>query len=260
VGELSATYPIVFEKSPAFVVKSRLLTPGVPQIATGTAPSQAPPPEPPPPPRVPQVNLPAIPAPPAIPSIDAAAPPEPQPPAPPAPPPPSQQPAALDLSVAPPGISISTPTALIQPPTPPVNPAPPGGARKEARQRQAAAQKGGADSSEEGGAEGAEPRGDTMADAPYSGGSAMTRHDAPSPARQDHAFTRWAPGRAEPSFSVLPRRTAATASQGALPAVGGLTLAALTLALGFTTLRPGSRRRSPEVPAPARAFGREHRR
>jgi hypothetical protein len=45
-------------------------------------------------------------------------------------------------------------------------------------------------------------------------------------------------------------------SRGALYG-GGLTLMALTLAFGFTTLRPTPRRRQPELPAPAFARSRE---
>jgi hypothetical protein len=184
------------------------------------------------------VDVPQIPPPPAIPQLTAATPPELQPPAPPAPPPPSQQPAPLDLSVAPPGVSISTPTALIQPPTPPVNPAPPGGARREARQRQAAAQKGGADSEESsetqnlGGDQANKPNG--------ARGAEMTR--------LDHSFTRYAP-----SAESSPWGTG-------LLYGGGMTLLALAMAFGWTHGRPTPKRREPELPAPAWARTTDRRR
>jgi hypothetical protein len=53
------------------------------------------------------------------------------------------------------------------------------------------------------------------------------------------------------SITVLARREQPSAwSRGALYG-GGLTLVALTLAFGWTTLRPGPRRRQPDVPAAA---------
>jgi hypothetical protein len=242
VGSKAATWPLVFERSPSFVTRSALRAPGAPQlnnVPTPGAPGQLPPPEVP---QIPKIEVPAIPPPPAIPSLSATAPPEPTPPTPPAPPPPSQQPAPLDLSVAPPGVSISTPTALIQPPTPPVNPAPPGGARREARQRQAAAQKGGADNDASEGAEETQNAGGDKAMAPD---QAMTRHES--------AMTRRAPTRAEPSFTTLAASDQPSAwSRGAFYG-GGFLLVSATLALGFSTLRPTPRRRPPEVPAPATA-------
>jgi hypothetical protein len=57
--------------------------------------------------------------------------------------------------------------------------------------------------------------------------------------RVEHPFTRLEP-HAQPSAW----------SRGALYG-GGLGLAALTAALGFTVLRPRPRRRPPEAPAPA---------
>jgi hypothetical protein len=56
-----------------------------------------------------------------------------------------------------------------------------------------------------------------------------------------------------PSFSSLAERDQPSAwSRGAIYG-GGITLGALLLALGYTTLRPTPRRRQPEVPAPATA-------
>jgi hypothetical protein len=238
VGEKVATYPLLLERSPSFVVRSAIRTPAAPKTSnpsTPRPPGQPPIPEPP---TIPEIKVPAIPAPPAIPPLTAAAPPEPQPPAPPAPPPPTQQPAALDLTVAPPGVSISTPTALIQPPTPPVNPAPPGGARREARQRQAAAQKGGADSEA---SETQENGGDMAQGPPSSNSAASTRLDA----------TRGTRAKPAPSFTALAAQDQPSAwTQGALYG-GGLTLGALILAFSWATLRPTPRRRGPEVPAPA---------
>jgi hypothetical protein len=186
-----------------------------------------------------------------LPSLTAATPPELQPPAPPAPPPPSQQPAPLDLSVAPPGVSISTPTALIQPPTPPVNPAPPGGARREARQRQAAAQKGGADSSEES----QDHNVDTANSPSNPTGAAMTRID---PGANQNPATRFDLRRPAPSFTVLATDRSSGLGQGVLWGAG-LGLAALTLALGWTHGRPTPRTQQPPVPAPGWANTRRRR-
>jgi hypothetical protein len=235
VKDQVATYPLVFKRSPSFVVKSAARGVSVPPLSnprTPPPPGQQPPPEVP---LIPKIEVPAVPAPPPLPSLTAAAPPELQPPTPPAPPPPTQQPAPLDLSVAPPGVSISTPTALIQPPTPPVNPAPPGGARREARQRQAAAQKGGADSGEEGSGDAQSSGGDLADGPPISQGTQATRLEH-GPARQEYSFTR------------LESRDGGAP---ALPIVAGLGLSALVLAAGFSTLRPGPRQRRPELPAPA---------
>jgi hypothetical protein len=109
-----------------------------------------------------------------------------------------------------------------------VNPAPPSGsaARKEAKQRQAATAK-----SEEGVSEAREQGGDLANDrqAP-SGTSAATR--------AEHPFTALA---AHPQPSAWPRD---------LLYGGGIGVAALILALGFTTVRPLPRRRRPPAAAP----------
>jgi len=153
--------------------------------------------------------------------------------APPAPPPPPGTVAASTISINPQpvGLNVAPPTTVVPPPAPPINPAPPGGARKEARQKQAAVAK-----SEEGSSESQELGGD-LAQNPASPDSApMTRRD------------RIKPG---PSITVIAHRDQPSAwARGALYG-GGLTLMALTLAFGWNTLRPGPRRRRPEVPEPA---------
>jgi hypothetical protein len=136
-------------------------------------------------------------------------------------------------------------------PTPPVNPAPPGGARREARQRQAATAKseegGGADNPAHGRADNAE--------APHSApGSSMTRLDARRP--EANAYTR----RASAS-PVLAARMAVhsggsgpTAAQTAALAF----LSALAVGLAFAAVRPTPRRRPPIVPAPGWQRPRRH--
>jgi hypothetical protein len=63
-----------------------------------------------------------------------------------------------------------------------------------------------------------------------------------------------------PSITVLAHRDQPSAwSQGALYG-GGLTLMAITVFLGFTTLRPTPRCRQPELPAPAWARSDDRRR
>jgi hypothetical protein len=60
-----------------------------------------------------------------------------------------------------------------------------------------------------------------------------------------------------PSITTIAHRDQPSAwSRGALYG-GGLTLMALTLAFGFTTLRPTPRRRRPELPSPAWASSRD---
>jgi hypothetical protein len=71
---------------------------------------------------------------------------------------------------------------------------------------------------------------------PPDGAASATRRDRTRPA---------------PSFTALVRRDQPSAwARGALYG-GGLTLMALSLAFGWTTLRPGPRRREPELPAAA---------
>ena len=244
VGEKAATYPLVFEPRPSFRIAPSAPAPPPP------APASPPPPPPssPTPPVTPTPTLNAAPIPPPpvlVPPIVAASPgpPPPAPPAPP-PPPPAQGPGApAELFAGAEGIAITPQTTVPPPPPPPVNPAPPGGARKEAKQRQAAVQKGeeGAGSGE-GSSEAQEQAGD-LAQSPNETGTAMSRHEPNAASRRERT-------RPEPSFSTLSdSRQLSTWSRGALYA-GGTALMALVLALGFSTLRPGPRRRPPEVPAP----------
>jgi hypothetical protein len=179
-------------------------------------------------PTTPSVNLPAAPI---LPVLAAQAPaPPPVPPAPPAVA--SQNP--IDLNLAPTSLDATPPTAVSQPPTPPVNPAPPSGARKEARQRQAAAQKSGADSDA---SEQADDATGDLTDNPNATGTAMTRHD----------------------FTALADRGQPSAWARDALIGGGLGIAALILALGLNTARPTRRRREPELPAPAWARNRPRR-
>jgi hypothetical protein len=212
------------------------------------------------------VNTPTPPPVPPIAPLTASELPEPQPPAPPAPPPPNEQLSPLSLTLAPPGIAIATPTAVIQPPTPPVNPAPPGGARREARQRQAAAQKSGADNEE---SSEAQHLGGDMADGRPESDAAFTRHDhaftgrAAAQTRSGSNYASYSSGNRptrarEPSFTPLNRESPSAGAQGVLYA-GGVTLLAAVLAAGFTTLRPGPRRQSPNLPAPAWSQARRRR-
>src|SRR5205085_238409 len=71
-------------------------------------------------------------------------------PHPPPPPPASTPPQGLNLLAKPVGLNVAPQSSPIPPPSPPIQPAPPGGAPREARQRQAAAAK-----SEEGARRGA---------------------------------------------------------------------------------------------------------
>jgi hypothetical protein len=124
-------------------------------------------------------------------------------------------------------------------PTPPVNPAPPGGARKEARQKQAATAK-----SEEGGSPDVQ-KVDTANGPVNPTGAAMTRRD-----RERATAT---------GFTGVTHAEQRSAWVTGLQWGGGIGLAAIVLALGFTTLRPTPRRRpGPEI-APAPAWARRRR-
>jgi hypothetical protein len=243
VDQKAASWPLVFEPRRSFraqpapaqlVVRAQRLVPAVNVLAAGAAaaPASPPPPPPPPPPGNVTPNTPAVPGlpPPASP---AAAPP-PAPPAPPPPPPPPGFSQGLPLSLSAPLSPVSIQATVIPPTPPPINPAPPSGgaARKEAKQRQAATAK-----SEEGAREEGHSVGGDLAQGPVSaeGASPMTRHDAAQP----HPFTRVA--HADPPSAWV---------RGALYG-GGLTLAALLLAIGFTAARPRPRRRPPPRPEPA---------
>ena len=222
VGEQVATYPLAFEPRPSF--------------SNVRPPPTIPPPPPPPPAPAPNPppggfgNL-TFPTPPTLPGLPIAA--ELQPPVPPIPAPPASAASAAPLSLflSTPGISIAPQSSVVPPPAPPIQPAPPGGARKEARQRQAAAQKSGSESGDESASQAQEFGGD-MADAPPTArGAEMTR--------RDNAFTARA---SSPQQSAWARN---------LQWGGGMTLMALVLALGWATVRPTPRRREPELPAPA---------
>jgi hypothetical protein len=271
VGKRAATWPIVFEPRRSFTPsRARVVLPPLPRVARAPAAqppirvSDAPPPPPPPPPATPASPFSAQtlqpPQPPQLPSLPAAnAPPAPAPPqlqAPPAPPPPPpppsvpppQQPMPLTLNAKLQAISL---VPSVNPPAPPpVNPAPPAGgaARKEAKQRQAAAAK-----SEEGSADGAGQSsgmdvGQSPNDVSPDGASATRRAvDRPAPA------TRRSQDRPAASFTPMGRHDQASAwARGALYG-GGLGGAAAVLALGFLVLRPRPRRREPRLPAPALA-------
>jgi hypothetical protein len=127
-----------------------------------------------------------------------------------------------------------------------VNPAPPSGsaARKEAKQRQAATAK-----SEEGAQQGADAasvdRADSPPGAPGASGTAMTRRDRIRPGPSITTYT------ATGQPSAWPRD---------LLYGGGIGVAGLVLALGFTVLRPRARRRPPTVAAPAWVRVRSRRR
>jgi hypothetical protein len=274
VGEKAASWPISFEPRASFrppapaaallprlpgpqLVQQRPLPPI--QVAAATASSVPPNPPPPPPPPPPGTGASAAPPLPGLPP--PAVPPGAAPPAPPAPPPPPPPPAfqnGAPINLAAPLTPIGVQASVVPPSPPPVNPAPPGGsaARKEAKQRQAAAAK-----SEEGGDEAsseAQNLGGDKADAPSGPGHAMTRLDGarqngngrarqPVPAVQPrnprgdprNAFTRVVDDQ-QPSAWV----------RGAVYG-GGMIMMALLLALGWTAMRPRSRRREPDLPAPA---------
>jgi hypothetical protein len=123
---------------------------------------------------------------------------------------------ALQISPTPVGLNVAPAATVIPPPAPPIQPAPPGGARREARQRQAAAAK-----SEEGG--------DQSAGQESSNGG----------------------GESTQAFTAHAERHQASAWSRDLLYGGGLGIGALTLALGWGLLRPGPRRRQPDIPAPA---------
>jgi hypothetical protein len=235
VGDKAATWPLVFEprknfrQPPAPIVLPAATLPPF-RVAAETATS-LPPPPPPPPPGAVGPSAPPPPPPPPLPSAGPPAPPPPPPP-PPAPPPPNFG-QGLPLSLSPQPTPISVLGTVVPPSPPPVNPAPPSGsgAKKEARQRQAAAAK-----SEEGGSESADPsEAQGRQDNAQTPNASMTRLDQTN----NHPFTARA-------RDAQPSAWARDAVAG-----GGLTLMALVLALGWTAMRPTPRRRQPTIPAPA---------
>jgi hypothetical protein len=239
VGDKAASWPLVFEPRRSYVpTPPRIISaPHIPPLqpppirVLANVASQLPPPPQPPAvaPTVQALNFPPPPSLQPLPPVNAV---PINPPPPPVPPPPPGQaaPSGLNLNLNIAGLNVPPPSSPIPPPSPPIQPAPPGGARKEARQRQAAAAK-----SEEGtGSERA--------------GEAHGRIDAVDAPNQ--SMTRLDQGRGGLAFTALQDGHQASAwSRDVLVYGGGLTLAALVLALGFTTVRPKTRRREPAVPA-----------
>jgi hypothetical protein len=238
VGDKATSWPIVLAPRRSFAPPTaargpRIVIPPPPTIFSAL-PTPLPSPPSTPIQTPPNLNLP-FPSVPPLPTLSLNSP-QTTPPPPPPPPPPPVSPAAsaLQISPNPVGLNVAPAATVIPPPAPPIQPAPPGGARREARQRQAAAAK-----SEEGGDQGAGQEASGNGDG---GKSASTRLDRP----RDLAFTAHA------------ERHQASAWSRDLLYGGGLGMAALTLALGWSLMRPGPRRRRPELPAPA--FSRAPRR
>jgi hypothetical protein len=249
VGDKAATYPIAFEPSKSYPQPKPILSPlpsleppaPLPAVHVAAAAPTPPPPPNSAPPTPPEVGTPSLPTLPTLaPPPPVAGPSSPTPPPPPpAPPPPPSQPTPLPLALqarlAPIGINAT----VVPPSPPPVNPAPPSGsgARKEAKQRQAATAK-----SEQGAEEGVNPQ-DAQAPVNTVGDrnqSAATRRDTTRPL----------------NFTAVVHRDQPSAWSRDLLYGGGLGMAALVLALGFVTVRPTARRRQPPVPAPARVWNR----
>lgn len=241
-GHHVATYPLIFEPRRTFLPPSTGRQGHAAAVVVQSAAAGiSPPGSPSTPPQVGSLSPAALPSlppsspPPATPPIGS-----PQP-ATPVPPPAMTAPATpLDLATAPPGLTVAPPASVIPPPAPPINPAPPGGARREARQRQAATEKSGTES----GSSVQEELGtvDLSDQPPGSPGANMSRRDRV---------------KAEPSFTALARPGQGSAWLQGLYG-GGLTVAAAALA-GLWTTRP--RPRPPAVPATARAeIGRYPRR
>jgi hypothetical protein len=236
VGDKATAWPLVLAPRSSFKLQAppRGLNLVIPPLAIALhAPVAALPPGPPAPTPTPTPAPPPFPTLPSMPGLNLQNP-QTTPPPPPAPPPPPVSPAAsaLQLNTAPVGLNVAPAATVIPPPAPPIQPAPPGGARREARQRQAAAAK-----SEEGGGDAA---GQESSNGSDGNKQASTRLDHP----RDLAFTAHAE-RHQPS-----------AWSRDLLYGGGLGLVALTLALGWSIMRPGPRRRQPELPAPAWARAR----
>jgi hypothetical protein len=266
VDEKAATYPMVFEPRRSFAPqRAKTLLPPLPRparapaaqpplrIADAAPPPPAQPPatpgtplttqtlQPPQPPEFPALPAAGTPPPPPAPALNPPPPPPPPPPAPPVlPASPPAQPLALNTKLTPVAI---VPT--VNPPAPPpVNPAPPAGsaARKEAKQRQAAVAKSeeGADAQDKG----AQANVDLADGSPADPGTASaTRRDRVKPGA---------------SFTALSTRQQPSAwARGALYG-GGISLAALLLAMTWLIGRPRPRRTPPVVPAPAWARQRRN--
>jgi hypothetical protein len=237
VGDHVASYPLVFEPRPSFSAEP----------APPPPPPPPPPSPPPPPPTLPNQFPPLnFPTPPVLPGLPISA--ELQPPAPPVPPPPpaAANVAPLDLFLSTPGINIAPQSTVVPPPAPPIQPAPPGGARKEARQRQAAAQKSGSDVGDDASSQAQDATGDLAGGRDAApGASDMTRHESNA--------TRLDRRPPTPPFTAASHRDQPSAWVRNLEWGGGMTLMALVLGFGWITVRPTPRRRVPEVPAPAEA-------
>ena len=231
VGDKAASWPIVLAPRRSFKALPPPRPQRVPAIPLPVVKTSAPATIPSPPvtntPTPPNVKIP-FPNLPSLPNLGIKGA-QTTPPPPPAPPPPPVSPAAsaLQISPTPVGLNVAPAATVIPPPAPPIQPAPPGGARREARQRQAAAAK-----SEEGSA-------DKQAGQEGSGGGESSQASTRLDQGRDLAFT---------AHEV--REQPSTWSRGALYG-GGLGIAAITLALGWNLMRPGPRRRQPEIPAPA---------
>jgi hypothetical protein len=252
VGDKAASWPLVFEPRRSYVpvAPARVVTPAlpvVPQVHVAAIAATSPPPPPSAPPPAPPVvgtpTLPQLPGLPGLPPLNSPPPAAPPPPAgaPPPAPPASQAPTALSISVSPQSVGFAPPSGVVPPPAPPINPAPPGGARREAKAKQPAAAKSAEGSSGEG-SDVQQSGGDFAQSGPDST-AAMTRHDYRRP---------------RATFMVVGSHQPSAWSRDALYG-GGLLLAAAILALGYTTVRPTPRRRSPTLPAPSYARYRRKR-
>ena len=229
VDDKVATWPIVFAPRRSFKAavpprgQNIVLPP--PARPLGTPVASLPPTPPANVPQPPNLQL-TFPPTPTLPNLQLNSP-QTQPPPPPAPPPPPVSPtaSALQISPNPAGLNVAPAATVIPPPAPPIQPAPPGGARREARQRQAAAAK-----SEE--------------------GADQSQESTSGSGENTQASTRYEEPR-EMAFTAHTDRTQPSAWARGLLYGGGLGLGALTLALGYSLMRPGPRRRAPELPAPA---------
>jgi hypothetical protein len=268
VGDKAASYPVAFDprrsfvarpqqpQQPASPIRHAALTAAAALPVVGAATPQHLPPTTPPPqppnPTVGKIESPPLPQLPNLPTANAA-PINPPAPAPPPPPPPPPSGTALSLVVGPVGLNVPPPSSVVPPPAPPIQPAPPGGARREARQRQAASAKSEQGSSEGANGESQDGGGDSASS------NSFTRHengDRPAAAERRpydwdrHPATRRDPERPAPSFSMVGQDQSSGAGQAVLYG-GGLTLMALVLALGWNIVRPRPGDRRPPQPAPA---------
>ncbi|TMK38770.1 MAG: hypothetical protein E6G56_13320 [Actinobacteria bacterium] len=243
-GNKAAVWPLVFAPSKTFhpraaqpgggLSSETFESPPVPPIRVDSRlPTSLPSP-----PRPPAVTTPPALLSPSLPSLPPLTRPSANPPPPPAPPaPPVTAPSsALQVSVSEPTESVAPPSSVIPPPAPPIQPAPPGGARREARQRQAAAAK-----SEEGSPE--------AQDAEASAGDGSSGTQSSSTRRRPERYGE-RPDSQPLAFTARDRASPSPWSNGAVD-VGGLVLAAIVFALGWSVIKPRARRREPPIPAPA---------